>query len=983
MATFDDHKNFAGGITVTVAPSPAASGTSMTVSDGTVLPNVPFNLVVYPADAEPLTSNAEIVRVTANASGALTIVRTQEGTSARTIVVGDQCAAAITDKTLTDLESAIVVVSNTLSAEVSARTAAVNTVSHLLSVAIVSIATVSNAVSVEAAARIASDDTISNAVSIVSQALSVANASLSNLISAHNALSNRVSANSGTGGSGSVTSNELSAAGASLAARIDTTSNLVSALTSAHNALSNQVSNLISAGGGGTSVTSNELSAAAAALSSRVDTASALATTADTHAATASAAATSVDARVNTLSNLHSVLSQAHSALSVNVQTVSNAASNALSVANAASNAASIVSVAAAAADTHANTASAAATSVDARVNTVSNAASVVSVAAAAADAHAGAASAAATSANARISAASAVNAIGVSVEGLQSALGALSDRISVVSRVDFFPTTPILDDFNRANEGPPPSANWGTIVGTGHKVLSNQMVPDSNANHTSWWTAQTFGPDIEVYLTIVTKSGDGFNVDIGWIDASVNGYEVIIKSESGIDTLTTYRLDAGVGTQLGIVGREITNGDRYGFRSLSGVHTVLVSPNGSAMWYELASYTDTTHSVTTAKLIVATKDGTAVCDNFGGGNCLTTANVASVVSNALSVANAASNAASIVSQALSVQAALLSNLTSAHNVLSNRVSANSGVGGGGGSVTSDELSALTSAHNALSNQVSNLISAGGGGVSVTSNELSIAQAALSARVTSVNTAHDAASNTLSAVIVILGDVASVQSQGFSVLNAFDSNLVSAINVVSNSLSNLLSLHDVLSNRVSANSGTGGAASVTSNELSALLATTQQTYRNGSVYVISAATLSNVPGLSISMAASTMYQIEGALMYECGTSGGFAFGLSLPALAAAGSYVEMWMAATITQATAGAAGTYAAGKVALSAVAAGNTAIVSASIGTLNQARFVKIQGMICTSAAGTAQLMAKSSVAGASMSVRGGYLKAYRIGTI
>jgi hypothetical protein len=169
--------------------------------------------------------------------------------------------------------------------------------------------------------------------------------------------------------------------------------------------------------------------------------------------------------------------------------------------------------------------------------------------------------------------------------------------------------------------------------------------------------------------------------------------------------------------------------------------------------------------------------------------------------------------------------------------------------------------------------------------------------------------------------------------------------------------------------------------SVTSNDLSVILG--QTNIRNGSVYVISANTLSNIPGLSASMAASTMYELEGAIMYECGTSGGFAFGMSLPALAAAGSFVECFVAATITQATAGAATTYAGGRVALSAIAAGATIITSVTVAAVNSMRFVKIHGMICTSAAGTAQVMAKTSVAGASMSVRGGYLRAYRIGSI
>lgn len=102
----DAHKNFAY-TTVTVAPSPATSGTSLTVADGTVLPAVPFNATVWVTGANPLNSNAEIVRVTNNASGVLTLLRAQEGSTARAIVVGDQFAATITAQTLTDAELTI------------------------------------------------------------------------------------------------------------------------------------------------------------------------------------------------------------------------------------------------------------------------------------------------------------------------------------------------------------------------------------------------------------------------------------------------------------------------------------------------------------------------------------------------------------------------------------------------------------------------------------------------------------------------------------------------------------------------------------------------------------------------------------------------------------------------------------------------------------------------------------------------------------
>lgn len=101
----DAHKNFAYS-TVATAPSPATSGTSLVVAsgDGAKFPAVSFNATVWPANAQPTTANAEIVRVTGRSTDTLTITRAQESTSARTIVVGDQIAATITAKSLTDIE---------------------------------------------------------------------------------------------------------------------------------------------------------------------------------------------------------------------------------------------------------------------------------------------------------------------------------------------------------------------------------------------------------------------------------------------------------------------------------------------------------------------------------------------------------------------------------------------------------------------------------------------------------------------------------------------------------------------------------------------------------------------------------------------------------------------------------------------------------------------------------------------------------------
>lgn len=106
MPVFDAHQNLAISAVAT-APSPATSGTSLVVTtgQGARFPAAPFNVTIWPAATQPDPSNAEVVRVTAVATDTLTIVRAQEGTSARTVVVTDQIAVSVTAKTLTDVET--------------------------------------------------------------------------------------------------------------------------------------------------------------------------------------------------------------------------------------------------------------------------------------------------------------------------------------------------------------------------------------------------------------------------------------------------------------------------------------------------------------------------------------------------------------------------------------------------------------------------------------------------------------------------------------------------------------------------------------------------------------------------------------------------------------------------------------------------------------------------------------------------------------
>lgn len=116
--TFDPHDNLATS-TVATAPSPATTGESLVVAagQGARFPaSGSFNATIHEDGQLPSPANAEIVRVTAVSTDTLTITRAQEGTTARTVVVGDRITLTVTEKSLTDIEGALNTAENDIDA---------------------------------------------------------------------------------------------------------------------------------------------------------------------------------------------------------------------------------------------------------------------------------------------------------------------------------------------------------------------------------------------------------------------------------------------------------------------------------------------------------------------------------------------------------------------------------------------------------------------------------------------------------------------------------------------------------------------------------------------------------------------------------------------------------------------------------------------------------------------------------------------------
>ncbi len=109
MPTFHGKVNGCYG-QISVAPSPVTTGQVFTFSPigSAVFPAVPFVLTVWPADVGGLNSNMELILVTAVTGFQVTAcTRGYEGSTPRTILVGDQAGNTITAGDIDMMQDAI------------------------------------------------------------------------------------------------------------------------------------------------------------------------------------------------------------------------------------------------------------------------------------------------------------------------------------------------------------------------------------------------------------------------------------------------------------------------------------------------------------------------------------------------------------------------------------------------------------------------------------------------------------------------------------------------------------------------------------------------------------------------------------------------------------------------------------------------------------------------------------------------------------
>jgi hypothetical protein len=213
-----------------------------------------------------------------------------------------------------------------------------------------------------------------------------------------------------------------------------------------------------------------------------------------------------------------------------------------------------------------------------------------------------------------------------VAIGGGQTVAATVAESLALTIAPPAFPTTGILDNFNRAQEVPLGNGTWTCPLKSGDNNLevdsSNQLEAISSPG-SCYWSANTFGPDTEAYLNVVTKPVGtdciALVARISGAGGSISGYQGKFCNSAGTDTWDLYRYDSGVTTQIGTGGTtELTNGDSMGLEVIGNSIKLYHKPAAGA-WTVRASATDSTYT-SSGRIGVRMDHIGIVADDFGGG---------------------------------------------------------------------------------------------------------------------------------------------------------------------------------------------------------------------------------------------------------------------------------------------------------------------------------------------------------------------------
>lgn len=206
------------------------------------------------------------------------------------------------------------------------------------------------------------------------------------------------------------------------------------------------------------------------------------------------------------------------------------------------------------------------------------------------------------------------------------------------------FPTTSVLDNFNRADENPLSTA--GSIgapiysVASGgaqtFKLTGNAIQDDSLADGGGsaqmYWSAANFGPGSEAFVTLNNPWANNSSDLWLWMNGNaestsgMDGYVLYTFYNAGTWSYVVTRNDNAVGTELtpsAEAGPTLANGDKFGGEITSGGTITFYYKAAAGSWGPASGVSTRSDATYTSGHIGVSKgfnDVTTTLDDFGGG---------------------------------------------------------------------------------------------------------------------------------------------------------------------------------------------------------------------------------------------------------------------------------------------------------------------------------------------------------------------------
>lgn len=176
-----------------------------------------------------------------------------------------------------------------------------------------------------------------------------------------------------------------------------------------------------------------------------------------------------------------------------------------------------------------------------------------------------------------------------------------------------------VADDAARADQGPPPSANWQTdpegYGAAGFTVTGNRFAPASSGDSEMAWIPDTFGPDVDMAFDLPVVPPVGEQIDLealtNWSVVAQTGYDFQYRGDG---LITLYRADSGAYNSLATATQVLSNGDAIRLRVAGPVVECWVRLAG--VWTREIQVSDSTYRGP-FKVGVYTSGGTMRLDNF------------------------------------------------------------------------------------------------------------------------------------------------------------------------------------------------------------------------------------------------------------------------------------------------------------------------------------------------------------------------------